>query len=199
MWWVRSVGLVTVLVALMAMAGAEADSMTTVSCDGFILGYSGQVQNKACRAEDRESNQINGGSDTISRIEVHDSEFYLVATYYKSKLLTYYPYRTSRDLVDADSRFSQIKAWRDLPDTYGFKVAAFMAVLADQKGTIVCAIFDRFSGTTTSHAEYDAGPGSKNLLDGYYCPRHGFSSTARGSADMTALEANLGRLQIPAE
>jgi hypothetical protein len=177
-------------------ARAEADDLKTVSCDGFILSYSGQVENKKCSTEDRENNQ---GSDTVSQIEIRDSRFYFVATYYKSKLRTYYPYRTPREVAAANSSFSKITGWEDLPDTHGFKVAAFSAVLAGQKGTIFCAVFDRSSGTTTSAAEYDAGPGSKNVLEGYYCPQDGFSSTAPGSASMRALEDRIGRLQVPAE
>jgi len=195
MQWGKPVGLAIALAFAIA-ATAGADSLTAVSCDGFVLGYSGQVDKKKCSTEDRESNH---GSDTVSRIEIHDPQFYLVATYFKGKLRTYYPYRSSRELVNADSRISQIMEWRNLPNSRGFDVAAFSAELANQKGTIACAIFDRFSGTTTSHAEYDGGPGSKNLLTGYYCPRGGFSSTAPGSAAMTALEDSIGRLQSPPE
>src|SRR5215467_14622783 len=99
MRWEKPVGLVVALVVTMSTARAEADSLTTVSCDGFVLGYSGQVASKKCSSVDREDNR---GSDTVSQIEIRDSQFYLVATYYKSKMRTYYPYRTSRELVNAN-------------------------------------------------------------------------------------------------
>ena len=182
-----------VLYSLAYSANAAADDPTTVSCDGFVLSYSGQVDKQTCTTEDLSNGRASGH---VSRIEIRDNNFYLVATYYRSGIMTYYADHSLRELVDGDKSFSRVMVWQTLPDTDGFAVAAFAAALSSNNKTVACAIFASYSGTTTSHAEYTDGPGYKNLFTGYYCPRGGFASTTAGSEAMTTLQDRLGRLRI---
>jgi hypothetical protein len=187
------------LAFMLAMAWAaetRADSPTTVSCDGFVLGFSGQVDKKTCSTEDLTHGRSVG---SLRRIEIHDQQFYMTVSYYQSKFMGYYAYRSLRDLIDQNGAISKITAWRPLADSGGFNIAAFGAVKASDNKTIVCAIFSRYSGAKSGPYEFPDGPGYKNMLEGLYCPRGGFASTAAGSEPMTALQDAIGKIQLPAE
>jgi hypothetical protein len=184
------------MLAMAWPAGVRADSPTTVSCDGFVLGFSGQVDKKTCSTEDMTHGRTVG---LLSRIEIHDRQFYMMVAYYQGKFMGYYAYRSLRDKIENNSAISKVTAWRPLPDTGGFNVAAFGAVTARDNKAIACAIFSRYSGTKSGPYEYPDGPGYKNMVEGYYCPRGGFASTAAGSESMTAPQDTIGKIQLPAE
>ena len=184
------------IIAMAWAVAVRADSPTTVSCDGFVLGFNGQVDKKTCSTEDTTHGRSVG---SVSRIEIHDQQFYIEVSYYQSKFMSYYAYRSLRDKIENNSAFSKITAWVPLPDTGGFNVTAFGAIMASDNKQIACAIFSRYSGTKSGPYEFPDGPGYENMVEGYYCPRGGFASTTAGSEAMTALEDTIGRIQLPAE
>ncbi len=188
--------IVACMLATAWATGGRADSSTTVSCDGFVLGFTGKVDKRTCSTEDTTHGRRVGSS---SRIEIDDQRFYMTVTYFQSKFMSYYPYRSLRNKVESDSAISKITAWVPLPDTHGFNIAAFGAVMASDNKTVACAVFSRYSGAQSGPYEYPDGPGYRSIVEGYYFPQGGFPSTAAGSESMTALEDRIGRLQLPSE
>ena len=177
---------------LVAAGAARAGTVeyTTVSCDGFILGYSGQAQQKTCATAEE---SFGLAVTKRSQIEVTDRLFYLVANYHTGGYRAYFPTHTPRQLLGWSKSFSQLSNWQPLPDTEGFSVATFSATL-DGKA-VSCAIFVRYAGTTTSHAEYPSGPGYKTVTEGYYCPSEGFGAGTSGGSAL--LDDALRKLQLP--
>ena len=181
--------IVACLLAVNATTGAASVDYTPVSCDGFVLGYLGPVQQKKCATGEEIRGQV---TSKRSQIEITDRLFYLIANYHVGEYRTYFPTHTPRQLLGWSKSFSQISNWRSLPDTQGYSVGAFNAML-DGKA-VSCAIFVRYAGNTTSHAEYPGGPGYKTVLEGYYCPIDGLDAAAPGKN--AALDDVLGKLQL---
>lgn len=78
---------IAMLFALACPTGsAEADERTVASCDGFILGYDGQPKQKKCFTEDLSKGRAEG---SLSEIEIHDDQYYLVAFYDQAKFQSY--------------------------------------------------------------------------------------------------------------
>ena len=181
--------IVACLLAVNATASAASIDYTPVSCDGFVLDYLGSVQQKKCATGEEIRGQVRSKR---SQIEITDRLFYLIANYHEGEYRTYFPSRTPRQLLGWSKSFSQMSNWRSLPDSQGFSVGEFNATL-DGK-TVTCAIFVRYAGNTTSHAEYPDGPGYKTVLEGYYCPTGGLDAAL--PSKNAALDDVLGKLQL---
>jgi hypothetical protein len=198
---VRVTSLLALIVACLLVVNATTSvasvDYTPVSCDGFVLGYLGPVQQKKCATGEEIRGQV---TSKLSQIEITNRLFYLIANYHvylianyhEGEYRTYFPTHTPRQLLGWSKSFSQISNWRSLPDTQGFSVGAFNAML-DGKA-VSCTIFVRYAGNTTSHAEYPGGPGYKTVLEGYYCPTDGLDTAAPGKN--AALDDVLGKLPL---
>ena len=185
-----------VLLAVARVACAEADSLASVSCDGFALGYSGAADKKSCRTGDLEGNAGQNVAWTESQIEVTSAAFYLVVTYAEGKFRTYFPGRSPQEEVGSNPSFKDISNWQPKPSIRGFEVALFDAVAIANNATVSCAVFVGHGAPLGGPYEYPDGPGYKTVLTGYYCPS---SINVQADAFVSSLEDVIDKLQLPSQ
>jgi hypothetical protein len=177
-------------------ACAEADSLASVSCDGFVLGYNGAADKKSCRTGDLPSRGAQALTGTVSQVEVTSRDFYLVVTYLEGKFRTYFPGRSPREEVDSNTSLKEVGNWRPQADIRGFEVALFDATLTSSNADISCAVFVGHGSPMTGHYEFPDGPGYKTVTTGYYCPA---SIMIQADAFMNSLEDVIVKLQLASQ
>jgi hypothetical protein len=183
-----------IILGVARIASARADSLASVSCDGFVLGYTGAADKKSCRTGDLTGNAGQNVAGTVSQIEVTNRDFYLVVTYEEGKFRTYFPGRSPREEVDSNPSLKAISNWQSKPSIRGFEVALFDAVATQSNAIVSCAIFVGHGAPLGGPYEYPDGPGYKTVLAGYYCPA---SINVQADAFMNSLEDAIDKLQLP--
>jgi len=184
------------MLAVARVACAEADSLASVSCDGFALGYSGPSDKKSCSTGEISGKAGLATTATVSQIEISSRDFYLVVTYREAKFRAYFPGRSPREEVNSNSSLTAISNWQPKASIRGFEVALFDAVATHNNAIVSCAIFMGHGRSLGGPYEYPGGPGYKTLLTGYYCPA---SIMVQADAFVNSLENVIVKLQLPSQ
>jgi hypothetical protein len=170
--------IVAAIVGLVPTQGRAVESKE-VSCDGFVLGYTGAGAKKDCRQADLLSGTA---SSEVSQLEVNGDKFVMIVSYYQSGFRTYYPLTPLEKLAERNGSFSRLDDWQGSRRVAGFDLEAFSATLQQAKSPIYCAVFSKYGGEVgrsgeVARLELGGGPGYKNFPVGFYCSRF----TATGS------------------
>ena len=183
------------LALLLGLACAERPALAgEVPCDGFVLGYEGEVKHRKCTEERNASGMT---AVEVKQGYFADHAFFILVVYVKSDWRTYLPMRTLQQLVLDGGLFSRTADWQPKRSVRGFEAAAFKGLVAQDGSLLDCAIFSRYFGNPGNY-EFTGGPGYPNHLEGYYCAEPGFLTPAQhGDGFYGLVESAIAKLRLP--
>lgn len=162
-----------------------------VSCEGFVLGFDGDVKKMTCETKDVSTAAKEYESSTI---EVADQTFWLWVSYYHTTNDTIiHPISVDRWLAQTHD-FTHVQKLGISRHLGGFEVIAFNGVADGEKYVSSCGFFVRYFDQATS---YGAGVFRK-LIQGLYCAEPGFLTPEQENTGFyDVMEQVIGKLRLP--